>query len=85
MDEPYIKVQGQWRYLWCDVDTTGQLLACLLPEARDEQGAQRFLTQVLRRHGGPATSTIDGHAANEVAIKSYKAAQGTAIVIRKVK
>jgi transposase-like protein len=39
----------------------------------------------MRRHGVPEKITIDGSAANEAAIKSYKAAHGTAIAIRKVK
>ena len=85
MDEPSIKVKGQWRYRYRAVDKTGQTIDCLLTEERDEQAAKRFLTQAIRRHGVPETITIDGSAANEVAIKSYHAEHGTASAIRKVK
>jgi putative transposase len=85
MDETYIKVKGQWRYLYRAVDKTGQTIDFLLTEERDEQAAKRFLTQAIRRHGVPETITIDGSAANEAAIKSYNAEHGTAIAIRKVK
>jgi len=85
MDETYIKVKGQWRYLYRAVDKTGQTIDFLLTEDRDEQAAKRFLTKAIRRHGVPEKITIDGSAANEAAIKSYKAEHSTAIAIRKVK
>src|SRR5215470_13277535 len=85
MDETYIKVKGQWRYLYRAVDKHGQTIDFLLTEARDEQAAKRFLTKAIRRHGVPETITIDESAANEAAIKSYNVEHSTAIVIRKVK
>src|SRR5438105_4796269 len=39
MDETYIKVKGQWRYLCRAVDKTGQTIDFLLTEERDEQAA----------------------------------------------
>jgi putative transposase len=85
MDETYIKVKGQWRSLSRAVDKTGQTLAFLLTEERDEQAAKRFLTKASRRHGVPEKITIDGSAANEAAIQSYNQDHGTAITIRKIK
>jgi putative transposase len=85
MDETYVKVKGQWRYLYRAVDKMGQTIDFLLTEDRDEQAAQRFLTKAIRRHGVPEKITIDGSAANEAAIKSYNAEHGTAITIRKRK
>jgi transposase-like protein len=85
MDEPYIKVKGQWRSLYRAVDKLGQTIDFLLTKERDEQAAKRFLTQAIRRHGVPEKITIDGSAANEAAIKSYNEEHGTAIAIRKVK
>src|SRR6266853_108903 len=85
MDETYIKVKGQWRYLYRAVDKTGQTIDFLLTEDRDEQAAKRFLTKAIRRHGVPEKITIDGSAANEAAIKSYNAEHGTAIAIRQIK
>ena len=85
IDETYIIVKGQWRYLYRAVDKTGQTIDFLLTKERDEQAAKRFLTKAIRRHGVPEKITIDGSAANEAAIKSYNAEHGTAIAIRKVK
>jgi transposase-like protein len=86
MDETYIRVKGEWKYLYRAVDKYGKTIDFLLTEHRDEQAAKRFLTKAIRRHGGvPETITIDGSAANEAAIKSYNAEHGTTIVIRKTK
>src|SRR5215467_12811222 len=85
MDETYIKVKGQWRYLYRAVDKMGQTIDFLLTKERDEQAAKRFLTKAIRRHGVPEKITIDGSAANEAAIKSYNEAHGTAMTIRKMK
>ena len=49
MDETYIKVKGEWRYLYRAVDKTGQTIDFLLTQERDEQAAQRFLTKAIRR------------------------------------
>jgi transposase-like protein len=85
IDETYIKVKGQWYYLYRAVDKTGQTIDFLLTEQRDEEAALRFLKKAIRRHGVPEKITIDGSAANEAAIKSYNAEHGTAIEIRKIK
>jgi putative transposase len=85
MDETYIRVKGEWRYLYRAVDKTGQTIDFLLTEHRDTEAALRFLTQAIHRHGVPATITIDGSEANEAAIRRYNAEHGTAIIIRQVK
>jgi len=85
MDETYMKVKGEWRYLYRAVDKTGQTIDFLLTKERDEQAAKRFLTKAILRHGVPEKITIDGSAANEAAIKSYNEEHGTAIAIRKNK
>jgi hypothetical protein len=85
MDETYIKVKGQWRYLYRAVDKTGQTIDFLLTAQRDEEAALRFLKKAIRRHDVPEKITIDGSAANEAAIKRYNEEHGTAIAIRKVK
>ena len=85
MDETYIKVKGQWRYLYRAVDKTGQTIDFLLTKERDEEAAKRFFIKAIRRNGVPEKITIDGSAANEAAIKRYNEEHGTAIVIRKRK
>jgi putative transposase len=85
MDETYIKVKGQWRYLYRAVDKSGQTIDFLLTEQRDERAAMRFLTKAIRRHGMPGTITIGGSEANDAAIRGYNEAHGTTIIIRQVK
>jgi putative transposase len=85
MDETYIRVKGEWKYLYRAVDKYGETIDFLLTEHRDNAAALRFLKKAIRRNGVPETITIDGSDANEAAIKSYNAAHGTSIVIRQVK
>lgn len=42
MDETYIKVKAQWKYLYRAVDTTGQTIYFLLTAKRDAAAALRF-------------------------------------------
>jgi putative transposase len=85
MDETYIKVKGQWRYLYRAVDKHGQTIDFLLTEQRDPEAARRLLKKAIRRNGLPETITIDGSDANEAAIKRYNQEHGTRIAIRQVK
>src|SRR2546427_2502579 len=85
MDETYIRVKGQWYYLYRAVDKHGQTIDFLLTKHRDERAAKRFLTKAIRRHGVPEKITIDGSAANKAAIESYNEEHGTAIEIRQIK
>ena len=85
LDETYIKVKGQWRYLYRAVDKYGQTIDFLLTEHRDTAAALRFLKKAIRRNGLPEIITIDGSDANEAAIKRYNEEHGMAIAIRQVK
>jgi putative transposase len=85
LDETYIRVKGEWRYLYRAVDKCGQTIDFLLTGQRDERAALRFLTKAIRRHGVPETITIDGSEANAAAIRTYNHEHGTKITIRQVK
>jgi putative transposase len=85
MDETYIRVKGEWYYLYRAVDKHGQTIDFLLSAHRDELAAKRFLMKAIRRHGVPETITIDGSEANAAAIRTYNQEHGTTITIRQVK
>jgi putative transposase len=70
LDETYIRVRGQWRYLYHTVDKRGQTIDFLLTQHRDELAARHFLAKAIRRHGVPETITIDGSEANASAIRT---------------
>jgi putative transposase len=71
MDEPYIRVQGQWYDLYWAGDKMGQTSDFLLTKHRDERAAKRFLTKVVRCHGVPEKITTAERKANAVATRSY--------------
>jgi putative transposase len=85
IDETYIRVKGQWYYLYRAVDKTGQTIDFLLTEHRDERAATRFLTKAIRRHGVPETITIDWSEVGAAAIRGYNETHGMATIIRQVK
>jgi putative transposase len=82
--ETYSQVTGHWYDLDRAGDKTGQPLDFLLTELRAERAAKRFLTQALRRHGVPETSTIAGSKANDAAIKSDNQEHGTSSDLRQI-
>jgi transposase-like protein len=53
VDETYIKVRGQWVYLYRAVDNEGRTVDFLLSKRRDVAVAQRFFSRAARQHGSP--------------------------------
>jgi putative transposase len=68
MDETYIKVRGQWMYLYRAIDSVGDTVEFLLSEQRDLLAAKRFLRKALSRHGRADRIVIDGSQTNQEAI-----------------
>ncbi|MEW5559308.1 IS6 family transposase [Enterobacter asburiae] len=68
MDETYIRVRGQWKYLYRAVDTDGQTIDFLLTAKRDAAAALRFFRKAIRHHGEPEVVTIDKSGANTAAL-----------------
>ena len=68
MDETYIKIKGQWKYLYRAVDTAGQTIDFLLTAKRDAAAALRFFRKAIRHHGEPEVVTIDKSGANTTAL-----------------
>ena len=59
VDETYVKVAGEWAYLYRAVDQRGQVIDVLLSMRRDLAAARRFFTQALRAGTTPAEITTD--------------------------
>jgi putative transposase len=70
VDETYIKVRGQWRYLYRAVDSNGDTVEFWFSERRNLTAAKRFLRKALKRHGRPERIVIDGSQTNREAIVS---------------
>ena len=56
LDETYIKVAGQWKYLYRAVDKTGDTVDFLLTAKRDLAAARRYLERAINLHGLPEKS-----------------------------
>jgi transposase-like protein len=59
MDETYIKVAGEWKYLYRAVDRAGDNIDFLLRAHRDVAAARKFFEGAIDLHGVPAKITID--------------------------
>ncbi|ENA1744254.1 IS6 family transposase [Yersinia ruckeri] len=68
MDETYIKIKGQWKYLYRAVDTAGHTIDFLLTAKRDAAAALRFFRKAIRHHDEPEIVTIDKSGANTAAL-----------------
>ncbi len=70
VDETYIRVRGQWRYLYRAIDSNGDTIEFWFSERRNLAAAKRFLNRALKRHGCPEGIIIDGSQTNRKAIVS---------------
>src|SRR4051794_37714967 len=77
VDETYVRVKGQWRYLYRAVDSSGATLDFLLSAKQDAEAAKRFLAKALGRQNHPAPRVIhtDGHGAYPPAIVQLEVLQ----------
>ena len=85
MDETYIKVGGQWKYLYRAVDRAGATIDFVLRAHRDLAAARRFFERAIELHGVPETITIDKSGANTAAIEGMRADSGADIKLRQSK
>ena len=85
VDETYIKVAGQWKYLYRAVDRTGATIDFVLRAHRDLAAARRFFERAIELNGVPETITIDKSGANTAAIEGMCADSGTDIQLRQSK
>ena len=68
MDETYIKVKGQWVYLYRAVDKEGNTIDFMLSEKRDEEAARAFFIKAIGSNGLPEKMTMDKSGANKAGI-----------------
>jgi transposase-like protein len=75
VDETYIRVAGQWTYLYRAIDSAGNTIDFLLSPKRYLVAAKGFLQLALAQAGDirPRVINVDGHAAYPAAIAHLKA------------
>jgi len=76
MDETYIKINGQWKYLYRAVDKAGQSVDFLLTAHRGKKAARRFFRKALCQQGLPEKVTIDKSGANLAALEALQEESG---------
>jgi IS6 family transposase len=59
VDETYVKVSGEWRYLYRAVDQFGQVIDVMLSQRRDAQAARRFFEGAMVCAALPVEVTTD--------------------------
>ena len=72
MDETYVKVRGEWVYLYRAVDKAGKTVEFLLSRQRDINAAKEFLRKAMKGQRVPAKVTLDAYAASQRAVADLK-------------
>ena len=72
-DETYIKVKGNWMYLYRAVDKAGQTVEFYLSRQRDVAAAKAFLRKAMSQQRTPTKITLDAYAASHRAVADLKA------------
>ena len=75
VDETYIKVKGQWKYLYRAVTKDGSTVDFYLSHTRNTQAAKRFLNKVLKnyKYDYPSKINTDLNPAYNEAMRQIKA------------
>ncbi|MHA2890495.1 IS6 family transposase [Bacillus cereus] len=72
LDETYIKVKGEWRYLYRAINKEGYTLDLQLRKKRDYQAAYAFMKRLVKIFGEPTVLTTDKAPALLCAFKKLK-------------
>jgi IS6 family transposase len=74
VDETYIEIRGEWKYLYRAVDSQGNTLDFMLSAKRDSKAAARFFRKVLKAQHTqtPQVINVDKNAAYPVAMETLQ-------------
>lgn len=67
LDEVFLRINGEPRYLWRAVDHEGEVLEAFVTKQRDRKAALRFLRKAMKPYGRPEAIVTDR-------FRSYRAA-----------
>ncbi len=69
-DETYVKVKGEWVYLYRAIDKHGKTLDFMLSKRRNKAATTKFFARALEVNGLPRKIVIDKSGANTAGIKA---------------
>lgn len=73
VDETYVRIRGQWAYLYRAVDASGKTVDFRLSPRRNVASAKAFFRKAIRSQGrSPETITLDGYAASHRAVRELQ-------------
>jgi transposase, IS6 family len=72
VDETYVRIAGEWTYLYRAVDSSGATIDFLLSRRRDAEAAKCFLRKALKEHPRPRVINVDGNPSYPKAIQELK-------------
>jgi transposase-like protein len=74
VDETYVRIRGEWCYLYRAVDRAGRTIDFRLSTRRDVAAAKAFFRKAMKsQQCAPQTITLDGYAASHRAVRELKA------------
>jgi putative transposase len=85
INETYIKIGGQWKYLYRAVDKPDDTVDFLLAAKRELATARRYLERAINLHGVPKMITIEKSGTNTAAVRSVNQDAGLDIEQRQSK
>jgi len=74
LDEMFVKINGEMRYLWRAVDHEGEVLESFVTKTRDKKAALKFLKKAMTKHGRAAVFVTDKLRSYGAALKEMGAA-----------
>lgn len=85
VDETYVKIKGQWKFLYRAVNKEGNTVDFLLRAHRNKAAARRYFEKAMANNGAPEKITVDKSGANLAALEAINAERETPIQIRQNK
>ena len=74
LDEMFVKINGEMRYLWRAVDHEGEILESFATKTRDKKAALKFLKKAMKKHGRAGEFVTDKLRSYGAALKDLSAA-----------
>ncbi|MGJ9420646.1 IS6 family transposase [Massilia sp. CMS3.1] len=73
VDETYVRIRGQWAYLYRAVDASGKTVDFRLSPRRNVASVKAFFRKAIHCQGrSPETITLDGYAASHRAVRELR-------------